>query len=107
MMETAKKRTLQADMELDEDGKPIDPRKRPKEPKDANVVVIESAAPPPAGLDAPPTAQESRAVSVRRTTSNPPSATRRSRKAASAVPPRARGKRARDDHQGQLFASED
>jgi DNA topoisomerase-6 subunit B len=115
MMETAKKRTLQADMELDEDGKPIDPRKRPKEPKDANVVVIESAAPSPAGLDAPSTAQESRAAggehgrakSARRTTSNPPSAARRSRKAASAVPPRARGKRGRDDRQGRLFDSED
>ncbi|HEY1628669.1 MAG TPA: DNA topoisomerase VI subunit B, partial [Tepidisphaeraceae bacterium] len=49
MMETAKKHTLQADIELDEDGNPIDPNdKRGRAGKldgDENVVIIETAQP--------------------------------------------------------------
>jgi DNA topoisomerase-6 subunit B len=49
MMETAKARTLQADVELDEDGNPIDPDKSPpsagKLKGDQNVVIVESSEP--------------------------------------------------------------
>ena len=49
MMETAKARTLQADVELDEDGNPIDPDKSPPSAGrlkgDQNVVIVESSEP--------------------------------------------------------------
>jgi DNA topoisomerase VI subunit B len=45
LMETAKKRTLQADMELDEDGNPIARKKADKSDGDEkNVVIVEAAA---------------------------------------------------------------
>jgi hypothetical protein len=47
MMETAKSRTLQADVELDEDGNPIRPGGKPspagKLGGDDNVVIVETA----------------------------------------------------------------
>lgn len=89
MMEMAKKRTLQADMELDEDGKAIKTRKAEKADEE-NVVIVESAAPQPVGLDAPAEPVKTRG--------------KRSRKAATPLPPSRR--KTGDTTQGRLFESD-
>lgn len=64
MMETAKQRTLQADMQLDEDGNPLPPDPSGKKERagkldgDDNVVIIEAAASHEAALHTEPVDQE-------------------------------------------------
>ena len=57
MMETAKTRTFQADVELDEDGKPLPPDGKPpragKLDGDENIVIVEAAAPGNSAVPAP------------------------------------------------------
>jgi DNA topoisomerase-6 subunit B len=57
MMETAKTRTFQADVELDEDGKPLPPDGKPpragKLDGDENIVIIEATASADAAVPAP------------------------------------------------------
>jgi DNA topoisomerase VI subunit B len=63
MMETARQRTLQADMQFDEDGNPIPPTPNGGKPRagkldgDDNVVIIEKLASDAAALHAEPVDQ--------------------------------------------------